>query len=289
MNEANTLLKPDELQPSAELARLTLEQLDRILLGRTELHRLVLIAFSAKATCCWKACPASAKPPWSETIGQILQLDFKRIQFTPDLMRETSSAPTFCSRPTPASARWCSRPARCSPTYCSPTKSIARRPRRNPLCWRPCRKLGHTAGHDPDFAAALLRIGEPEPDRAGGNVSVAEAQLDRFLFRCCSTVWTPMCWTGSFRAAAGRVAAADVADGSRPARIPVPDDVPNLSATPGFPATLPGWFRPRTRAARRQPNRLTATSLTAPRHGRRSPSPKRPGPRARRRPADGGF
>jgi MoxR-like ATPase len=84
--EQNPILKPEELQPAAELARKTLEQLDRILLGRKELHRLVLIGIFSKGHVLLEGLPGLGKTVLVRTIGQILRLDFKRIQFTPDLM-----------------------------------------------------------------------------------------------------------------------------------------------------------------------------------------------------------
>src|ERR1017187_6348902 len=86
MTEPNTILKPEELQPGAELVRNTLEQLDRILLGRKELHRLVLIGILSKGHVLLEGVPGLGKTALVKTIGQILRLDFKRIQFTPDLM-----------------------------------------------------------------------------------------------------------------------------------------------------------------------------------------------------------
>ena len=83
---SETILKPEELQPAAELARKTLEQLDAILLGRTELHRLVLIGIMARGHILFEGLPGLGKTALVRTIGQILKLDFKRIQFTPDLM-----------------------------------------------------------------------------------------------------------------------------------------------------------------------------------------------------------
>jgi len=82
----DTILKPDELQPAAELARKTLEQLDRILLGRCEVHRLVLIGILSRGHILLEGLPGLGKTALVKTIGQILKLDFKRIQFTPDLM-----------------------------------------------------------------------------------------------------------------------------------------------------------------------------------------------------------
>ncbi len=82
----DTILKPEELQPAAELARKTLEQLDCILLGRREVHRLVLIGILARGHILLEGLPGLGKTALVKTIGQILKLDFKRIQFTPDLM-----------------------------------------------------------------------------------------------------------------------------------------------------------------------------------------------------------
>src|ERR1044071_6357217 len=86
MNDTNVILKPEELQPSADLVRKTLEQLDRILLGRKDLHRLVLIGILSRGHVLFEGLPGLGKTALVRTIGQILRLDFKRIQFTPDLM-----------------------------------------------------------------------------------------------------------------------------------------------------------------------------------------------------------
>jgi MoxR-like ATPase len=86
MAESTTILKPEEIRPAAELARKTLGQLDAILLGRQELHRLVLIGILSKGHVLLEGLPGLGKTALVKTIGQILQLDFKRIQFTPDLM-----------------------------------------------------------------------------------------------------------------------------------------------------------------------------------------------------------
>jgi MoxR-like ATPase len=83
---SDQILKPEELAPAAELARKTLEQLDRILLGRKELHRLVLIGILSRGHVLLEGLPGLGKTALVKTIGQILKLDFKRVQFTPDLM-----------------------------------------------------------------------------------------------------------------------------------------------------------------------------------------------------------
>ena len=54
-------MKPDELAPAAELARKILEQLDRILLGRKELHRLVVIGILSRGHILLEGLPGLGK------------------------------------------------------------------------------------------------------------------------------------------------------------------------------------------------------------------------------------
>jgi MoxR-like ATPase len=86
MTDSSAILSPDELKPATDLVQKTLEQLDRILLGRTELHRLVFIGILSKGHVLLEGLPGLGKTALVRTIGQVLRLQFKRIQFTPDLM-----------------------------------------------------------------------------------------------------------------------------------------------------------------------------------------------------------
>ena len=81
-----TLLRPDELRPATELTQQILAQLDRALLGRAELHRFALIGILARGHVLLEGLPGLGKTALVKTIGRILQLDFNRVQFTPDLM-----------------------------------------------------------------------------------------------------------------------------------------------------------------------------------------------------------
>ncbi len=80
------LLAPDQLRPAVELARNLLEQLDRILLGQPELHRLVLVGILGQGHILLEGVPGVGKTALVKALGQLLRLDFKRVQFTPDLM-----------------------------------------------------------------------------------------------------------------------------------------------------------------------------------------------------------
>jgi MoxR-like ATPase len=81
-----SLLSRDELAPSVEVARRVLNQLDAMLLGRPELHRLVFAAILARGHLLLEGVPGVGKTALVKALGELLGLDFKRAQFTPDLM-----------------------------------------------------------------------------------------------------------------------------------------------------------------------------------------------------------
>ena len=80
------ILQPNELSPAVELVNKALEQLDRILLGRSDLHRIVFVAVLSRGHVLLEGVPGVGKTALVKALGQILGLGFKRVQFTPDLM-----------------------------------------------------------------------------------------------------------------------------------------------------------------------------------------------------------
>jgi MoxR-like ATPase len=80
------LLSPDEVKPAADLAGRLLEQLDAALFGRPELHRLVVIGILSRGHVLLEGVPGVGKTALVKALSQLLGLDFKRVQFTPDLM-----------------------------------------------------------------------------------------------------------------------------------------------------------------------------------------------------------
>src|SRR6478735_5841565 len=108
---APSLLRPEELRPAVELARRLLDQLDAMLLGRPDLHRLVLSAVLSRGHLLLEGVPGVGKTALVKALGQLLHLDFKRVQFTPDLMpgdilgshilQETSTGREMVFRPGP--------------------------------------------------------------------------------------------------------------------------------------------------------------------------------------------
>jgi MoxR-like ATPase len=63
-----------------------LGELDRALLGRAELHRLVLVGILSRGHILLEGLPGVGKTALVKALGNLLHLQFKRVQFTPDLM-----------------------------------------------------------------------------------------------------------------------------------------------------------------------------------------------------------
>src|SRR5499427_5003584 len=62
------------------------EQLGRVIVGQNEVLKQVLIALFCQGHCILEGVPGLAKTLMINTLAQLLSLQFKRIQFTPDLM-----------------------------------------------------------------------------------------------------------------------------------------------------------------------------------------------------------
>ena len=102
-------LGADEAERSAAAAHAVVEQLGRVVLGQDEAVRDVVAALVARGHVLLEGVPGTAKTLIVRTLSQVLRLEFRRIQFTPDLMPSditgvnllSGSAGTFTFRPGP--------------------------------------------------------------------------------------------------------------------------------------------------------------------------------------------
>jgi MoxR-like ATPase len=70
----------------AETRRLLLEEVGQVIVGQSDVLDQVLTALFAKGHCVMTGVPGLAKTLMVSSLAKTLSLDFKRIQFTPDLM-----------------------------------------------------------------------------------------------------------------------------------------------------------------------------------------------------------
>src|SRR5665213_434411 len=62
------------------------EEIGKVIIGQQEVLKFVLISIFSNGHCLLVGVPGLAKTLLVQTVAQVLDLDFKRIQFTPDLM-----------------------------------------------------------------------------------------------------------------------------------------------------------------------------------------------------------
>ncbi|MCI7642769.1 MAG: AAA family ATPase, partial [Lentisphaeria bacterium] len=75
------LISPEMMGVIQSRANLILDELDRILLGHHEVHRLLLIGILSRGHILLEGLPGVGKTALVKALGELLQLDFKRIQF----------------------------------------------------------------------------------------------------------------------------------------------------------------------------------------------------------------
>ncbi|MHC4926133.1 MAG: AAA family ATPase [Planctomycetota bacterium] len=80
------LLEPEQLQPATELTEKILNEMDAILLGRPELHQMVLVGLLSRGHILLEGVPGVGKTVLVKVLGELMDLDFNRVQFTPDIM-----------------------------------------------------------------------------------------------------------------------------------------------------------------------------------------------------------
>ncbi len=178
------ILGPGELNPTVELTRRLLEQLDAMLLGRPELHRLVLIGILSQGHVLLEGVPGVGKTALVKALSQLLGLDFKRVQFTPDLMpgdilgthilQDTAGGGReMVFRPGPVFAHLllADEINRASPKTQSALLEAMQE--------RSVTLLGATRS----LPAPFFVLATQNPIELEGTFPLPEAQLDRFLFR----------------------------------------------------------------------------------------------------------
>ncbi len=83
--EDNTISKAT-IEELSNLSKLVMSELAKIIVGQDKVVKEMLIAIFSGAHCLVEGVPGLAKTLMIKSLGNILGIDFSRIQFTPDLM-----------------------------------------------------------------------------------------------------------------------------------------------------------------------------------------------------------
>ncbi len=179
-----TLLTPAEIAPASEALNKVLEQMNRMLLGREALHRLVLAGILARGHILLEGLPGLGKTALVKAIGEILQLDFKRVQFTPDLMPGDILGAHLLQQGATGEREMVFQPG---PVFCNVllADEINRASPKTQSAMLETMQEGSVTllGTTRKLPDPFFVLASQNPIELEGTYPLPEAQLDRFLFR----------------------------------------------------------------------------------------------------------
>jgi len=117
------------------------EELHKVIIGQDAVIDQMLAAIFTGGHCLLVGVPGLAKTLIVSTIARILDVRFKRIQFTPDLMPSDITGTNVLDETDTGRREFRFCTGRSSPTCCWPTRSTGRLPRPRPRCCRRCRSV----------------------------------------------------------------------------------------------------------------------------------------------------
>ena len=177
------LLAPEAVEQAKAAADRVLDGLNRAILGQKELTRLFVTGFLARGHVLLEGLPGLGKTELVKALSKLLDLDFKRLQFTPDLLpgdvtgghilEETEKGRGLVFHPGPVFTNLllADEINRASPKTQSALLEAMQE--------RCVTVLGETRALASPFAVLATQ----NPIELEGTYPLPEAQLDRFLFK----------------------------------------------------------------------------------------------------------
>lgn len=175
---------PEELAPAVELIRKVLAELDRILLGRQQLHRMVLMGILSRGHILLEGVPGLGKTALVRTLGQVLRLQFKRIQFTPDLMPADVLGTHILQQSDSGRREWVFQPGPVFTNILLADEINRASPKTQSALLETMQENSVTLlGTTRPVPRPFFVLATQNPIEMEGTYPLPEAQLDRFLFR----------------------------------------------------------------------------------------------------------
>ena len=181
---AERLLQPEELTPAVELCDKLLADLDAVLLGQSELHRLVLAGVLSRGHILLEGMPGVGKTVLIKTLGQLMSLSFSRVQFTPDLMPGDILGTTILQQSADGSRRMEFQAGPIFTNILLADEINRASPKTQAAMLEAMQERRVTVGGQTrPLAEPFFVLASQNPVDLEGTYPLPEAQVDRFLFK----------------------------------------------------------------------------------------------------------
>ena len=161
------------------------KELEKVIIGQGDVLKQVLIALFSRGHCLLEGVPGLAKTLIVSTIGDLLSLNFRRIQFTPDLMPSDITGTEILEIEEGTSSRRMKFVKGPIFTNLLLGDEINRTPPKTQAALLQAMQEYKVtiAGQDFPLERPFLVLGTQNPIEQEGTYPLPEAQLDRFMFR----------------------------------------------------------------------------------------------------------
>jgi MoxR-like ATPase len=161
-----------------------LTQVRQVIVGQEEVLDQILIALFVGGHCLITGLPGTAKTLMVRTISQTLGLEFKRIQFTPDLMPSDITGTDIIEEdPTTGHRRWTFVPGPIFGNILLADEINRTPPKTQSALLEAMQELSCTVrGNHYRLPSPFFVLATQNPIELEGTYPLPEAQLDRFLF-----------------------------------------------------------------------------------------------------------
>jgi MoxR-like ATPase len=161
-----------------------LEQVRRVIVGQDEVLEQILTALMVGGHCLITGLPGTAKTLMVRTIAKTLGLEFRRIQFTPDLMPADITGTDIIEEDAGTGRRrWTFVPGPIFGNIVLADEINRTPPKTQSALLEAMQELSCTVrGHHYDLPRPFFVLATQNPIELEGTYPLPEAQLDRFLF-----------------------------------------------------------------------------------------------------------
>src|SRR5689334_14653044 len=160
------------------------QQIHNVIVGQDEVIEQVLIALFVGGHCLITGLPGTAKTLLVRTMAETLGLEFKRIQFTPDLMPSDITGTDIIEEDTTTGHRtWTFVPGPIFANVLLADEINRTPPKTQSALLEAMQERACTVrGHNYQLPAPFFVLATQNPIELEGTYALPEAQLDRFLF-----------------------------------------------------------------------------------------------------------